>query len=135
MRLEDWPERLEAIIRRHQTATFKWGRFDCATLVSDAVWAMTGEDPLARFRPWMGESTASRALLSSGHRSVPSWIGSTFPEIACAKAGRGDLGYCAGDTGALQFPAIIMGAHCVSRDEHAWIVFPRDLLARTFKVG
>lgn len=135
VRIESWPERLGEAVLRHRCAEFRWGQHDCATLVGDVVTAMTGTDPLARFRPWAGEVTALVALRASGHRSVQSWIGGMFPPIAPGQARRGDLGYCAGEPGRLQFPAVVVGEHALSRDEHGLIVFPRSLIATAYKVG
>jgi hypothetical protein len=119
---------------RHQRGVFLWGTFDCATLFSDAVAAVTGEDPLAAFRPWHSERTALVALLKSGKDSVADWVADNFDEIVPADARRGDVGY-AKEALQLSFPAIVCGSIAMSRDESGWIVFPRTQLVRCFKVG
>ena len=35
-RLDDWPERLHAVVLRHMQHGFAWGSYDCATLFADA---------------------------------------------------------------------------------------------------
>lgn len=135
MRHTDWEQRLMDTIARHQAASFKWGRHDCATLVADAVAAVTGEDPLAAFKPWHGERTALRALQASGRASVSAWIAARFLGVEPAHAQRGDLGYVAGERHPLQFPAVIVGEHAVSRDEHAFIAFPRSLIVESYRVA
>jgi hypothetical protein len=44
-RLHDWPVRLEAFVRQRMAMPFAWGSNDCATFASDAVLAITGQDP------------------------------------------------------------------------------------------
>ena len=133
-RREDWAERLLDIVAYHQGHAFAWGRFDCATLYGDCIWALTGEDPLRTFRGWQSEIGAARALLQSGAPDVPAWVATHLPQVPAAKAGRGDFGYVAGPRHRLQFPAVIVGAEAHSRNEAGWVTFPRQLITEAFSI-
>jgi len=133
-RLDDWPERLMATIERHRTAVFEWGVYDCATLFADAVEAVTGVDPLASYRPWKSERSARMKMIKAGFKDMRAFARAHFPEINPSQAGRGDLGF-ASQANHLSCPAVIVGAHAVSRDEGGWIVMPTNVLTMAFKVG
>lgn len=133
-RLPNWPDRLVAAVELQRRTPFAWGAADCATLYGAAIEALTGEDPLAAYRPWHDAQTALRAVLASGCRSVAEFVGMTMVRIPPAKAQRGDFGYLAGDKPRLAFPAVIMGAEAVSRDEHGWIIVPRRLIAEAWSI-
>lgn len=133
-RLPDWPDRLIAAVEAQRRMPFTWGVADCATLYGAAIEALTGEDPLARFRPWHDERDALRAVLAAGCRSAAEFVGMTMVKIEPARAQRGDFGYLAGEQPRLAFPAVILGAEAVSRDEHGWIIVPRRLIAEAWSI-
>lgn len=134
MRLVDWDQRLVSVIAEHQSHPFSWGAADCATFFADVVAAVTGCDPLAAFRPWESERDALRCLAGTGCASVAAWVAGQFDEIVPVDARRGDVGYAA-ETDPLSFPAIVVGAHAMSRNAEGWVVLPRAHLVRAFKVG
>ncbi len=131
-RLPDWADRLVVAIETQRRAPFAWGAADCATLYGAAIEALTGEDPLATYRPWRDETSALRAVLSAGCRSAADFVAMTMVSIHPSRAARGDVGYCAGLRPRLAFPAIIMGAEAVSRDESGWIIIPRGLISEAW---
>lgn len=131
-RLPDWPDRLIAAVEAQRRMPFAWGVADCATLYGAALEALTGEDPLAPYRPWFDERTALRAVLASGCRSVAEFVAMTMVKIEPARAQRGDVGYLAGEQPRLAFPAVILGAEAVSRDADGWIIIPRRLIAEAW---
>tara|TARA_R110000868_G_scaffold936_1_gene7121 strand:- start:12585 stop:13010 length:426 start_codon:yes stop_codon:yes gene_type:complete len=133
-RVTDWPERLVEAIELQRRAPFCWGAADCATLFGAVIEAMTGEDPLARYRPWSSETTAARALLSSGSRTVTEFVRTILVEIPPSMAGRGDFGYLGGARNPLQFPAVITGAEAMSRDPAGWIVVPRGMIVEAYSL-
>jgi len=133
-RLDDWPERLMATIERHRMAAFEWGVYDCATLFADAVEAVTGVDPLSQYRPWKSERSARMKMIRAGWKDMKAFARDHFPEIAPSMARRGDVGF-AQQANALSCPAVIVGAHAVSRDEKGWIVMPASVLTIAFRVG
>jgi len=132
-RRNDWPERLIQAASYHNGA-FAWGKRDCATLFSEAVTAVVGVDPLARFKPWQSEADAMRRLARSGYTSVCGLIEALFDEIQPADARRGDIGY-AGDVETLSCPAVIVGSTAMSLTATGVVIFPRTLLQRAFRVG
>lgn len=132
-RLEAWPDRLISVIEWHRRHAFAWGRFDCATLFSDACNAVAGFDP-ADGATWQSERDAIAFLNRHDARSVFDFVVARFEPIPVALARRGDVGFTA-DRKAVTCPAIITGAEAVSRDLDGWISVPRDLLTVAFKVG
>jgi len=67
MRLNDWPERLDNLLRAAQAQPFQWGRHDCVTFAADVCVAMTGADPLAGLRgKWRTERGAAKLLGERG---------------------------------------------------------------------
>lgn len=133
-RLEDWPERLIRTVSAHRAAPFAWGEFDCATFFAAAVEAVIGIDPLTAYRPWASERDAARVLLDHGYRDMAHFTECLFPEIAPAKARRGDIGFCA-ERKVLTCPAVILGAEAAQRDERSWLMFPASTIIRAFRVG
>lgn len=133
-RIENWPGRLMVTVERHRNAEFEWGQYDCATLFADAVEAITGTDPLERFRPWISEKSARLKMIKNGWKDMRAFCRDHFPEIPPSRAGRGDLGFPA-QSHNLMCPAVIVGANAVSRDEKGWIVMPTAILTVAFKVG
>lgn len=134
-RREDWAERLLATVDAHQAAPFAWGRYDCATLFGACIEALTGQNPIAPFLPYDSERGAVRALLSTGSPDVTSWVATILPEIPPAAAGRGDFGYVGGHRLRLQFPAVILGAEALSRNETGLVRFPRALVTQAFSLS
>jgi hypothetical protein len=58
---------LETLLRQRAADPFAWGTRDCATLVFDAVHAMTGTDPAAAIRGrWDSAISAARVFNACG---------------------------------------------------------------------
>lgn len=133
MRLPDWPDRLIAAIERHRRQRFVWGAFDCGTLFRDCVVAVSGSDPGGGFG-WASRREAAGFLIGNGVGSMLEFCEARFDEIVPADARRGDLAFPK-TVHPLMCPAIVVGAEAVSRDESGWQVWPRELIARAFKVG
>lgn len=133
-RRPDWPERLLFAIAQHQAGTFQWGQYDCGTLFSDCVYAMTGHDPMEELGRWVSERSAMRCLVQSGHSSIKSFLDARLPAITPSDAGRGDIGYTAA-YGPLTCPAVVVGAEAMSRDEQGWIMMPVSKLVTAYRIG
>jgi len=134
-RVHDWPDRLDQVIAEHQAAPFVWGHYDCATLWTSAVHAMTGVDLTHDFPRWRNELGAMRALRSRGFDSVADYVAAVLPTVPASLAGRGDLGFPEDAwRGPLASPAVLMGQFGVSRDDTRWIIIPRQRLVTFFKV-
>lgn len=90
-RLPDWPTRLAAFIEARRVRAFSWGESDCCLFVCDAIEAMTGTDPGARWRGlYASEKGARRVLRDNGGVSgiATLLLGAPVPP---ALAGRGDV--------------------------------------------
>ena len=135
-RRHDWPERLNGIVSAHAEwrGTIWWGQYDCGILFSDAVWGMTDVDPIEELGEWHSEESAVRAMLSSGHRSMKSYLDTKLETIPLSMARRGDVGYAA-DPDPLTCPAVIVGSEAVSRGHEGWIVFPVSKLITAYRIG
>jgi hypothetical protein len=92
-RLDDWPERLAALVEARRHLPFAWGTQDCVTLAADAVLACTGRDPHVARGAYAGEAEAEAILAGEG--GLEGWVAATLaafgaPEIPPALAQRGD---------------------------------------------
>ncbi|WP_434033725.1 DUF6950 family protein [Cupriavidus sp. a3] len=90
-RLEDWPTRLAEFIEARRERAFSWGNSDCCLFVCDAIEAMTGTDPGARWRGlYSSEKGARRVLCDNGGVDgiAALVLGQAMPP---ALAGRGDV--------------------------------------------
>jgi len=135
-RRHDWPERLNDIVAAHREwpGTIWYGQYDCGVLFSDVVWGMTDVDPLEELGRWNSEDSATRVMLSTGHRSMKDHLDTKLEAIPVASARRGDVGYAA-DPQPLTCPAVIVGAEAVSRGPDGWIVFPVSKLITAYRIG
>lgn len=132
-RMPDWWERLLAVFAWHRAHAFAWGRFDCATLFSDAGTAVIGIDPLGGY-VWRNEREALKGLALHGVTSMAAYVAQRFAEIPPAEARRGDVGF-AREAAPLSCPYIITGATAEGRDTRGWLIVPRTMLVRTYRVG
>lgn len=92
-RLEDWPERLAALVEARREAPFAWGQNDCALFMADAVAAVTGADPAAAFRGYTTEAEAEAVIAEEGLEGV---VARALAEFGCGDcppglAQRGDV--------------------------------------------
>jgi len=62
-RAEDWPERLDAYVRRIARVPFAYGSHDCCTVAFDWVKECTGVDPMAGWRGGYRTATGARRLM------------------------------------------------------------------------
>src|ERR1041385_7487616 len=90
-RLPDWQSRLAQFLLAHRSTPFSYGRFDCCLFVCDAITAMTGTDPAARFRGTY--SSLKEARRYGSVRKITEQVTTEFemPEIPVLRAQRGDI--------------------------------------------
>jgi len=88
VRLPDWPERLDRVIREARTRSFAYGTFDCALFAADCVQAVTGIDYAAELRGYESKTAAYRIVAKFG--SLEAMITSLLnkPPVHPANAGR-----------------------------------------------
>ena len=135
VRREDWADRLSALIATEQATPFQWGHHDCATLAFAAVREMTGADLGFMLPPWFSAFSAARTMKHAGAPSATEYFSRFLADIPVAMARRGDLVLIGDAIDPLNCPAILTGAEAQSRNETGWVVFPRTLATRAFKVG
>lgn len=90
-RLEDWPTRLSEFIEARRERAFSWGDSDCCLFVCDAIEAMSGADPGARWRGLYASEKGARRVLrdNGGVAGIATLVlGQAVP---AALAGRGDV--------------------------------------------
>lgn len=133
-----WEHAYALILEKQAQVPFSWGEADCLTRVADLCRAMTGVNPfpmgMRRYRTAAG---AAKQLKNLGFNDVDAALSAVFPEIAKAKARRGDCGVgevrIQGKMVVATF--IVMGAQAVGSNERGPVVVPTLALKRTFKVG
>lgn len=90
-RLSNWPARLAEFVEARRERAFSWGESDCCLFVCDAIEAMTGTDPGARWRGlYQTEKGARRILRDNGGVAGLATLILGQP-VASALAGRGDV--------------------------------------------
>lgn len=134
MRLEDWPERLAAVIEKHDAQPFEWGISDCSTLPIDVVEALTGKVPV-RFRADYNDSASARAALRErGVNNLAELFASELPEIPPAFAGRGDIGIADYPGAIIGGGVVVVGLDIIGKGYDGTVRMPRAALSRAFKV-
>ena len=97
-RYDDWPIRLDEVVKEKEQVPFKWGTHDCCLFAADVVATITGIDAAERFRgKYKTEKGAYRILkkltgyteLDKALREVMAWY--DFKPKAPMKAQRGDF--------------------------------------------
>ena len=120
-RREDWPGRLDEVVRGALGRPFAWGQHDCALFACDACHAMTGVDPAAavrgKYKTAKGAARAIKRLFGAG--SLPALATTTLGapqaaelarrgDIACVQTERGPaLGVVLGQWAAYPGPATL----------------------------
>jgi hypothetical protein len=97
-RFAAWPALLDSFLTRNQHRSFRYGQWDCCLFVCDAIEAMTGTDPAARFRGRYHSLAGARKAIqdatgSKSLRAIVEHITASLgmPEIPVLLATRGDV--------------------------------------------
>lgn len=90
-RLPDWPARLVDFIEARRERAFSWGDSDCCLYVCDAVEAITGTDPAARWRGLYSSEKGARRLMRDNGGVLGLATLAFGPPVMPALAGRGDI--------------------------------------------
>lgn len=62
---QDWPARLTLFLAGRMATPFAWGTQDCASFACDAVVAMIGVDPMAKWRGTYATEVEAAAIIES----------------------------------------------------------------------
>lgn len=96
-RIQDWPQRLDAVLRETATRDLEYGQLDCCLFSANVVLAMTGHDPAHDLR---GQYDSERAAYNLMKELFGGYIEKTvaalaqrsgFGEIPVLMAQRGDV--------------------------------------------
>lgn len=133
-----WEHAYAIVLQKLTDTPFKWGEADCLTRVADLCRALTGVNPLpARYRRYTTAIGAARQLVRMGFADIDAALSAGFPEVAKAKARRGDCGIAnvriAGQVVEATF--IVMGAQAVASNERGAVVIQTMQLKKTFAIG
>jgi len=134
MRREDWFERLAEVIERHEEMPFAYGQSDCATLLRDAILAMTGALPDSFCLVYDDAATARAALRSRDHTNLAELLAAELEEIHPAFAGRGDVGIADYPGAIIGGGVICVGLELIGKGQTGTVRLPRMALSRAFKV-
>jgi|FLOH01.1.fsa_nt_gi hypothetical protein len=122
-RLNDWPERLNALIDAWRVRPFEWGKSDCAIFCHEAEIAMFGKSRVRDFSGlYQNKTGAARQIVKNGGHSLMDAVDAEFTRIPVLTARRGDLA-------AIETPdgpalAVVIGAHMAGMGSNG-LVFPR----------
>lgn len=135
-RVEDWPERLLALIDSRRDLPFAWGENDCCTFAFDAVKAMTGVDPMADWRGRYDSAPGvAREMVRRGFKTLAEAVDAAMPEVLSSPrlAQRGDVVMF----DALEGPAlaVVVGAHAAGVGPQGVTWVQMDQWTRAWKVG
>ncbi len=129
---------VHAIIHRlhseERSTPFAWGISDCVTLAAAAAIAITGSDPIERFRGRYSSATgAARLLLEEGWRDLGDFAASVYPEIHPAMARTGDWAWIVNEDGTDTF-GIVCGSMALARLPIGLGQVPLSRIKRAFEV-
>lgn len=123
MKLYGFPERLSNFTNGRRLQPYTWGTNDCVTFPADAVWAITGEDPIAEIRgTWTDEASAMALLESLG--GLIKAVTARFPKVQREMAERGDL-VAFKVAGQLSL-AVCVGAHGAAPGPEGMLLTPMN---------
>jgi len=134
MRIQDWPERLDAFIKAAEKRPFCWGEFDCALFAADCVFALTGIDHAADYRGKYAEERGALRLVkkAGGLAAIATKaLGQPIPLFSAQR----------GDVVLLKQPEIGMtlgiccGRFCAFAGPEGLIMVPHEKCALAWKVA
>lgn len=111
MRVNGWETALAAVVAERRKDTFELGKNDCCLFAADCVQAVTGVDPAASLRGYIGTIGAARVLRENG--GLTGILNSRFEQIDVRIAQRGDVVVVTGDDGK-ELMAVVVGKTAVA---------------------
>lgn len=133
-RLPDWDRRLARVVEKHLHLPGEWGVTDCGMTVGDAVEAVTGTNPLARFAGrYKTEAGAARLMRKQGWHDMTDVLASMGAPDGRLKAQRGDVAT------VMQGGQVTAGFVCdrgvAAKSEHGLAFYPVTDIIAAFKIG
>lgn len=126
-RLPDWANRLNDYLAKIRDKEFRFGKHDCAILVSGAVEAMTGENPMADIPPYKNWRDVKKFLKgSSFYKELQKRFGAP---VNAAHGHQGDIAYHEKNLG------IILGRRAMFFGENGYVFMPISKVEKAFHVG
>jgi hypothetical protein len=90
MKLEGWPEKLQAYTTSRRLMPYEWGFNDCVLFAMDGWMAIYGDDPVPELRGlWYDEAQAAHVLEAEG--GLITGMDRRFKRVELGFAGRGDV--------------------------------------------
>lgn len=135
-RVPGWDRALEDVATAHVDILPEWGVSDCLLTAADAIAAVTGTDPLAKFRgKYKTEAGAARKMRQKGCENVKDvferYLG--LEPVNRLSARRGDVGvmiindeYVAG---------FVCGSGFAVKQPHGLTFFPITEIVQAYKIG
>lgn len=125
---------IHAEYERQKAAPFMWGISDCALTAADFALALTGRDPLERFRgAYDSEMGAKRHMVANGWRDMGDVAAAHFAEIPLGHTRSGDWAHIINDDGTDTL-GIVIGSQIAARAFGGLMVVPLSRANRTFRV-
>ena len=141
-RKRDWPQRLDIEVLAAAGRPFAWGQHDCSLFAGSCVAAMTGADPMARFR---GHYTSKRGAYALAKRFAGGGVAALWqalaaeygwPEIAPLRASGGDVAVVAlEDVGDVLAVVALDGRAVLIAAPDGLTTRPLKAVARAWRVG
>jgi hypothetical protein len=133
MRLDDWQERLSAVLEDARTREFAYGEHDCCTHAADCIVAVTGRDVAAAWRGRYETQEAGLALART--KSLAQLARRFFRPIPPVLAHRGDVALAPiGERiGNRRAPMLLVFDHALLRGP-AGVAVPRELAVKAWRV-
>jgi len=142
-RLEDWPERLHALVEQRLQVPFRWGSNDCVMFAADAVQALTGVDLAGRLRGQYDDEPSARKIgLAYAGADEEGSIAQCLSDIATLNLGdlvlpslarRGDVVLIEHDAG--QSLAVCLGPHAAAPGRRGLMMLPPEHWLTAWRVG
>lgn len=132
VRVYGWPDRLKAVVEKHQNLPSKFGVSDCYLIADDAVEAVIGNRMFPDVE-YTSELEAAKQLLSRGFKNVEEAFASKFETIHPAQTQRGDIGVIESD-GAI-CGGFFSSNGFAARDTAQIMFYPISRVKSAFKVG
>ncbi len=132
MRYEDWPARMNAVVREYELSPFEWGKHDCVTFAADVALAISGRDYMSGFRGNYEDEAGAGELLAGDTLidAINKMLGEQIPVM---KAGRGDV--VVAEFGGLQTAGVCIGERAAFQVNGKRLLFiPFDRCIAAWKI-